>query len=283
MQMCVWKYNYHPLLFSENNVLGGSFSQRRHSFASLFCVLILVWLSGANSSVRRSIKNCVFCRWQQARAGEQKKADLPQDRVSPDLLPFILVGVDYFGPIEVKRGSAHVKRWGVIFTCLTSRAVHLKVSSHLNTDACINALCRFICHQGTVKTIRSDQGTNFIGAQKELAESVKSLECAKIKNTLLKQGVNWTFIPPSGPHHGGVWERLIRSVKKVSLFCLKGTNLGWWSSTALCEVEAIINDRPITTVTNDPTSLSPSLQIIHCNLRQTQSCPPDCFRKITYI
>lgn len=119
------------------------------------------WLSGANSSARRIIKNCVFCGQQQARAAEQKLADCPLDRVTPDLPPFTHVGVDYFGPIEVKRGRAHVKRWGVIFTCLTSGVVHLEATSHLKRDARINALQRFICHRGLVKTIRSDQGTNF--------------------------------------------------------------------------------------------------------------------------
>ena len=54
-------------------------------------------------------------------------ADLPLDRVTPDLPPFTHVGVDYFGAIQVKRGHTLVKRWGVIFTCPVSRAVHLEV------------------------------------------------------------------------------------------------------------------------------------------------------------
>lgn len=56
----------------------------------------------------------------QAKAGEQKMANLPEDCVAPDLPPFSHVGIDYFGPIEVEGGRSNVKRWGVIFTCLTS-------------------------------------------------------------------------------------------------------------------------------------------------------------------
>lgn len=88
-------------------------------------------------------------------AGEQKMADLPLDRVTPDLPPFPPASVDYFGPIEVRRGCALVKRCGVIFTCLVSRAVHLEVASQLDTHACINAIQLFICRQGSLKSIRS--------------------------------------------------------------------------------------------------------------------------------
>lgn len=191
------------------------------------------WLSGANSSARRIIKRCVVCRRQQARAGEQKTADLPLDRVTTDLPPFTHVGVDYCGPIEVRRGRALVNRWGVMFTCLVSRAVCLEVASQLDTDACINAIRR-----GSIKSIRSDQGTNFIGAQKELEESAKQLDNDKIQKTLLKRGIEWTFDPPSGAHHGGVWESLIRLVKKILYSVLKEQTLDDEGlHTALCEVD----------------------------------------------
>lgn len=113
------------------------------------------WMPSANSLARKIIRNCDL-------------ADLPQDRVIPDLPPFTSVGMDYFGPSEIKRGRTNVKRWGVIFTCLTSRAVHLEVASSLYTNSCINAIRRFLCRRGTVKMVISDQGTNFIGAQREL-------------------------------------------------------------------------------------------------------------------
>lgn len=119
-------------------------------------------------------------------------ADLPQDRVSPDLPPFTHVGIDYFGPIEVKRGRVHVKRYGVIFTCLVSRAVHLEVASYLDTDSCINALRRFICRRGPVTSIRTDNGTNFVGTHRELGEAMKELD----HNKMVIQPSLWS--PPWG-------------------------------------------------------------------------------------
>ena len=107
-------------------------------------------------------------------------ADLPEDRVSPDLPPCTHVGIEYFGPINV-----HVKRWGVIFTCLVSRAVHLEVAGYLDTDSCINALRRFICRRGPVTSMRTDNGTNFVGAQKELQKSVKEMDHHRIQKALL--------------------------------------------------------------------------------------------------
>ena len=238
------------------------------------------WLPRANSAARKIIKACVFCRRMLATVGEQKMADLPEDRVSPDLPPFTHVGIDFFGPLEVKRGRANVKRWVVIFTCLVSRAIHLEVSSSLDTDSCINALRRFICRRGQVTSIRTDNGTNFVGAQKELRAALKDLNQHKIQNALLRDGVKWTFNPPYGAHHGGVWERLIRPVKKILCSVLKEQRLDDETlQTALCEVEGIMNDRPLTTVSSDPNDLEP-LTPNHLLLLKTKLImPPGLFHK----
>lgn len=127
---------------------------------------------------------------------------LPQDCVAPDLPPFSHVGSDYFGSIEVKRGRAHVKRWGVIFTCLVSRAIHLEVASTLDTDA----IRRFLCRRGPIRTIRTDCGTNFVGTQRELEAALTQLHHQKIHDALLNSQIKWIFNPPHGAHFGGVWE-----------------------------------------------------------------------------
>lgn len=238
------------------------------------------WLPSANSSARKIIKSCVFCRRMQAKVGEQKMADLPEEHVAPNIPPFSHVGIDYFGPIEVKRGRSHVKRWGVILTCLASRAIHLEVANTLDTDSCINAIRRFLCRRGPVLTIRTDCGTNFVGAQKELETTLNQINNHKIQETLLSNHVKWIFNPPYAAHFGGAWERLIGIVKKVLLSVLKQQTLDDdMLQTALCEVECILNDRPITTVSGDPKDLEPLTPNHLLQLKSKPLLPPGLFSK----
>ena len=120
----------------------------------------------------------------------------------------------YFGPIDVKRGRTILKRYGVLFTCMTSRAVHIEVAYSPDTDSCINALRRFICRRGQVSQMRSANGTNFVEAKRELREALSSLDHNNIQKTMEQDGIKWNFKPPAASHHGGVWERIIRMVRK---------------------------------------------------------------------
>ena len=100
------------------------------------------WIVGARVTVRRSLNTCFDCRRRQAPAGEQKMADLPKDRLTPDKPPFSFVGVDCFEPFIVRRGRSIVKRYGVLYTCLTVRAIHIEVVHSLDRDCFINSMCR---------------------------------------------------------------------------------------------------------------------------------------------
>ena len=100
------------------------------------------------ATVRRIIGKCFHCKRRNVGRGQQIMGELPMVRVSPDRPPFTFVGVDYFGPLYVKQGRSHVKRYGCIFTCLVVRAVHVEIAHSLNTDSFINALRRFISRRG---------------------------------------------------------------------------------------------------------------------------------------
>ena len=204
-------------------------------------------------------------------------SDLPLCRVDSTLPPFSYTGVDYFGPFAIKEGRKELKRYGVLFTCLTSRAVHLEVAKSLETDTFINVLRRMVSRRGNIKELWSDNGTNFVGANKELKRALAEMDHGTIQSRMCHYGIDWKFNPPTASNMGGAWERMIRTVRKVlsSLLQEHGSRLDIDSfHTLLCEVEAIINSRPITCVSGDPRdpdALTPN-QIL--TLRTTVTVPP---------
>ena len=162
------------------------------------------WIPKGRSAVRYILKSCLTCHKLRALPRNQQMADLPASRVVPDEPPFSRLGVDYFGPFLVKRGRSQLKRYGCLFTCLTTRAVHLEVSHSLDTDSFINALQRFMARRGQPFEIRSDNGTNFVGSQRELRDAIKKWNQQKISDHLLQHDVKWIFNPPGASHMGGV-------------------------------------------------------------------------------
>lgn len=231
------------------------------------------WIVKARTVVNTELKACYQCKKRAARICYQKMADLPVDRVTPNKPPFTYVGVDCFGPFMVKQGRSLVKRYGCVFTCLTVRAVHLEVANSLDTDSFINALRRFVCRRGPPEIIRSDNGSNFVGAERELSKAVKGLNQAQIAEHFRQKEITWVFNPPGASHMGGVWERMIRSVRKILALLMKEqTLLDETLLTLMCEVESTINSRPITVVSQDPKDLE-ALTPNHLLLLRGQSAP----------
>lgn len=211
-------------------------------------------------------------------------ADLPMDRTMPGKPPFTYVGMDCFGPFYIKRGRSQVKRYGCLFTCLTIRAIHIEKLDTLDTDSFLNALMRFSARRGTPDKVRSDNGTNFVGGQRELRQAVRSWkEDSKVKGQLLQKEIKWEFNPPAASHMGGVWERQIRTVRKVLNAIIKNQTLDDERlATLFCEVESIVNDRPLTlTCLTTPGIQNRSLQTICSYSELAQGWPQENSRRKT--
>ena len=131
------------------------------------------WVVKPTSVVKRVLANCMYCRRRNAKPGEQIMAELPPARLQMNSHPFAYTGVDYFGPLMIRQKRSNVKRYGCLFTCLTTRAVHLEVFVDLSSDAFINALRRFLSRRGPVVHIYSDNCTNLVGAERILRESIQ--------------------------------------------------------------------------------------------------------------
>ena len=128
--------------------------------------------------------------------------------------------------IENKQGKIE-KHYGLIFTCLVKRAVHLETCPHLNTDIFLNAYRRFTCRSCQPILLYSDYGKTFVGASEELKKSVKAYDKDKIYKALAAVKTTWKFNPPYGPHFGGVWERLIQSAKMTLLIIIGSKRLSF--------------------------------------------------------
>jgi len=138
------------------------------------------------------------------------------------------------------------------------RAVHIEVVHTLEADSFICAYQRFVSRRGKPKEIHSDNGTNFTGAERELREALEQLDQAKIYNSLRSNDVQWSFNPPEASHQGGIWERMICSVWKILGALLKEQLVNDETlSTLLCEVERILNDRPLTPLSDHPDDSEP--------------------------
>ena len=154
-----------------------------------------VWIVKGRSAVRRVLRRCMTCQRQRnACPGKQFMADLPEVRLVSEKPPFTYVGVDYFGPLQVKQGRSRLKRYGCLFTCLTTHAVHIEKAHSLDTDSMINALRRFISVRGYPEQRRSDQGSNFTKADKELKEAIQEWNEHKINNFLEASTVFSQFV-----------------------------------------------------------------------------------------
>ena len=221
------------------------------------------WVVGAHNLVRSAINQCTVCRKLRGRFTTQVMAELPKDRLDA-APPFTNVGMDVFGPWPVtirktRSGSSEAKRWAVLFTCMCTRAVHIEVVESLDTSAFISALRRFISLRGPVARLRCDRGTNFIGAEGELNRD-------KTAQFLATKNCEWVFNPPKASHFGGVWERHIRTIRRVldSMFAQLGRHQLTHEIlvTFMAEACAVVNSRPITSTSsdaNDPQALTPAM------------------------
>ncbi|XP_056017069.1 uncharacterized protein LOC125663253 [Ostrea edulis] len=221
-----------------------------------------LWITGGKKLVSSVIHRCIVCKKLRGKHAVQIMADLPADRLE-QAPPFTNVGVDVFGPWQIvtrktRGGSASSKRWGVLFTCLVTRAVHIEVVDSLSSSAFINAVRRFTSIRGKVKIFRSDRSTNFIGATDDLRVDTVCVEDDTLKKYLYNSGTKWIFNPPHSSHFGGAWERMIGLVSNILDAMFMEPNNKNITHDVLCtlmaEVTAIINSRPLTPVSSDPDS-----------------------------
>lgn len=225
------------------------------------------WIIKAREKVKKIYRECVTCVRYSRQNNNQFMGDLPKVRLTPDK-PFRSSGVDFTGHINVRfspgRGSRAYKGYICVFVCMATKAVHLEAVSDLTATGFIAAFKRFVSRRGKCQHLYSDNGTNFVGADKELKDMfnrAKSQLPVDIAHLLTEEGTTWHFIPPHAPNFGGLWESAVRCSKMHLKRVIGDTTLTFEElTTVLTQVEACLNSRPVSFLSDnleDPMPLTP--------------------------
>ncbi|CAH2102097.1 unnamed protein product [Euphydryas editha] len=225
------------------------------------------WIIRARERVKKCYRECIICTRYSRQNNNQLMGQLPDARLTPDR-PFKSSGVDFTGHINIRfspgRGSRSYKGYVCLFICMATRAIHLEAVSDLTAVGFIAAFRRFVSRRGLCQHLYSDNGTNFVGADRELRlmfNRAKSQAPDEIAQLLANEGTTWHFIPPQAPNFGGLWEAGIRSTKSHLKRVIGDSTLTFEElSTVLTQIEACLNSRPISCLSDhpdDPLPLTP--------------------------
>jgi len=222
------------------------------------------WLVHGRNTVKSVIGRCVACQAAVGRLHQQRMAPHPEARVMTGT-PWAYVGVDFTGAFNLKEASSKevYKGYVLIFTNLVSRGVHFEITTGMDTNIFFDAFRRFISRRGVPKEMHSDEARNFVRAKVELLHLFKFLDPQDFKAGLAALKVKWVLNTPKAPFRGGSWERLLRNFKETLRKTVGGRLLSKEELvTVSCEIEAMINDRPLCVPTDGPDdapAITPSL------------------------
>lgn len=259
----------HPILLPKDHKITESIIREEHlrnmhcgPQMLLYSVRQQYWPVNGREITRKITRQCIRCFKARPKVAQQMMGQLPENRVNPGRT-FLHTGVDYCGPFYVKhsrrRGARTTKCYAAVFVCLATKALHIELVSDLTTDAFIAALRRFVSRRGVPLEVHSDNGKTFVGAKRELRELQDFLtnEANTVVKKASEEGVSWKFIPPYSPHMGGIWEAAVKSLKHHLKRIVGAAALTFEEmATVLCQIEAVLNSRPLTPLSNDPCDLN---------------------------
>lgn len=212
------------------------------------------WIVQSRRVIRSVVLQCLTCCRYKQETARQLMADIPRYRLQPTPA-FYHCGVDFAGPIDIKV-SRNVTQSGYIavFVCMVYKAVHLEAVTGLDAASFIAALNRFInLRAGAVHHMYSDNGRNFVGANRILREARELWSDSAVLQHLQECNIQWHFNPPKAPHQGGLWEAGVKSMKGLLKRTIGAQLLTYEQlATVLSKITACLNSRPLTPMSSDP-------------------------------
>ena len=221
------------------------------------------WILGLRRSAKSFINSCPRCIRYKSDTFQPSMGNLPKTRLVATK-PFTITGVDFAGPFLLRpyqgRGKMTVKGYISVFVCFSTKAIHLELIMNLSVHSLIMGIRRFISRRGRCERIISDNGKNFVGCSnviKEFQKTISSVtESDALKNFLSNTFIEWDFIPVYSPHFGGLWESSVKTVKRHLNRSFNGLTLTIEEfQTALCQIEGIVNSRPLTPISFSETTV----------------------------
>eukprot|EP00057_Strongylocentrotus_purpuratus_P002645 XP_003724933.1 PREDICTED: uncharacterized protein LOC100891559 [Strongylocentrotus purpuratus] len=184
---------------------------------------------------------------------KQLMTELPDQRVAPHTRPFYSTSCDYFGPYRVKiTRNTTAKYYVVIFTCLSTRAVHLEIATDCSTIEFLQVLRRFFALRGQPAYLLSDNGTQFIRAERELQKMVRGWDVQKLQEYCADKRTEWKFTTPLAPHQNGCAESPVKSCKLTFTKAIGDQRLSPFELYTCLKVANLVNQSHIGRIANDP-------------------------------
>lgn len=217
------------------------------------------WIFHARSLIRSVTGSCLQCFKCRPKLSHQIMGDLSPARVAV-AKPFTVTGVDFCGPVTTTyklRGCRTTKSYIAVFICFSTKAIHMEVVSDLTAKAFVASLKRFVARRGLCSQLFCDNATNFVGTRRELNEMKQKFFDQQVQGKISKycaaSSIEFRHIPPRSPHFGGLWEPAVKSAKYHLARILCQSHLTFEElATVVAEVEAVLNSRPLTAMSNDP-------------------------------
>lgn len=218
------------------------------------------WVLGARNLARQVVHNCVTCARLKGENVTPLMGNLPRERIEASF-PFMTCGVDYAGPMLVLnrkgRGARLIKCYICLFVCFTTKAIHLELVGSLSTQDYLLAFKRFISRRGKPSVIFSDNGRNFVGAEKEISATLDN-SSQQVSDFASENNIKLCFIPAYSPHFGGLWESGVRRCKHHLRRIMGNAQLTHEEFiTVLSQIEAVLNSRPLSPLSADPNDYLP--------------------------